>query len=458
MKKLLILGLFPVFLLSFVSKWYIDLGFRIPYYLPVAALWALLVLPSLCGRRTVIPDGLQLLIFSKFTYLAALALSFLALVDVSDSVAQVQFAKGLVMAVIDTLLITAILLFLTKLSWLERVRVLRLYVVAVTCLMAFMVTEALGMYIFRFDINEYISNVIPFWTGSVVSISDDMFAIEPLGVIYRLTGFTGDPNVTGTILALVLPLVFYCHTLRPRVSDTVFILSLLLLIISTVSNTAIAIAGLLLLLQSSYYWNRRKLLVAGIAVSLVLGVLFAMKKEPEALHDLVSFKLSAEGGTASTHLTIAKDALEVWRQHPMGLGFNNFALHSEDISTHNSYVQSVVELGVIGLTTTFVWIGTGLWLSYRSGNAVGMVAMLTLGSLGIAANGHDLLFRFEFQLFANMLVAMAILERCRNPIRHRPVILASGKSRTKSFFGGNLTRQAQCTAHIMNHNQDRPFL
>lgn len=359
----------------------------------------------------MIPVGLQLLIFSKLAYLAALALSFLFLIDVSNSVAQRQFAKGFVMALIDTLIITVILLFLTKLNRLERVRVLRLYVVAVTCLMAFMVTEAFGIYILRFDINEHISKLVPLWSGSVVNMEQDVFSIEPLGMLYRLTGLTGDPNVAGVILALLLPLIFYCHTLKPRASNTVFVLSAMLLILSTVSNTAIVIAGLLLLVLSAHTWKRQKLLVSGIVVPLVLGVVFAVKKESEVLNELVSFKLPAEGGTASTHLTIAKDALEVWRQHPMGLGFNNFAVHSEDISTHNSYVQAVVELGVIGLIATLVWICTSLWLSHRSANTIGTAAVWTLVSLAIAANGHDLLFRFEFQLLANMLVAMAVVER-----------------------------------------------
>ena len=411
MKKLLILGLFPVFLLSLVSKWYIYLGFRIPYYLPVTAFWSLLALPIFCGRRMLIPAGLKLLIFAKFTYLAAIAISFLSLVDVSKSVAQLQFAKGFVMALIDTFLITSILLFLTKLNWLERIKILRLYVLAVTCLMAFMVTEALGIYIFRFDINERISELVPFWSGSVVSMEQDVFSIEALGVLYRLTGFTGDPNNAGVILAVVLPLIFYCHTLRPRVSNTLFVLSVLFLIISTVSNTAIAVAGLFLLVQGTNNWKRRKLLVSGIAVALVLGVLFAVKMKSEALDELVSFKWGAEDGTASTHLTIAKDALEVWRQHPMGLGFNNFAVCSEDVSTHNSYVQAMVELGVIGIIATMFWIGTSLWLSHRSASAIGTVAVWTLVSLGIAANGHDLLYRFEFQLLANVLVAIAVMDR-----------------------------------------------
>jgi O-antigen ligase len=424
MKKLLILGLFPVFLLSFVSKWYVDLGFRIPYYLLIAAPWCALALPGIFRRKIIVPAGLQLLIFLKCAYLAAIALSFLVLFDGPDPAARQQFTKGFVMAGVDTLIITTILLYLTKLAHPERARVLRLYLGAVACHMVFMVAEAVGMYLFEIDIDILISERIPFWSQSVVTMAQDRFYLVAIGTIYRLSGLTGDPNIAGVSLALALPVISYCYTLKPRVSFVVLALSTLLLIMSTVSNTAIPIAGMLLLALSTRYWRRQKLLVAGIAVPLAIAAIWVIKKQAEALDELVAFKLAGDG-TAYTHLTIAKDAMNLWFQHPMGLGLNNFALHSEHISSHNSYVQTVVELGVIGLTATLAWICAGLWLSYQSANAIGTAAMLTLASLAIASNGHDLLFRFEFQLIANVLVAMAIMERWQEP-----------KTRLPSNFGG----------------------
>ena len=185
------------------------------------------------------------------------------------------------------------------LSGQQRVRVLRLYLGAVTCLMAFMVAEALGMYTWGIDINVLISEIIPYGPESIVSMDEDVFSIQSLGTLYRLTGLTGDPNVTGVILALALPLAFYCHTLRPQVSYVFFVLGLLLMIVTTVSNTAVAIAGLLLLVLSARYWKHRKLLVASVAVPLVIGVLFVIKKEAEKLHELVSFKLDIEGDQVS---------------------------------------------------------------------------------------------------------------------------------------------------------------
>lgn len=419
MKKLLIFGLFPVFLLSFVSKWYVDAGFRIPYYLPVAALWSVLALPSLCGRRTMIPTGLQVLIFLKCVYLAGIALSFLVLLDAPDAAAWLQFTKGFVMAGVDTLLITTILLFLTKLDRLESLHVLKLYLGAVACHMAFMVTEALGMYLWDIDIDILISERIPFWSQSVVTMAADRFYLEAIGTLYRLSGFTGDPNIAGVSLALALPVIFYCYTLKPRMPLVLLALSALFLTLSTVSNTAITIAGLLLLALSARFWRRRKLLVAGIVVPLLIGGAFAVGTQAAALIELAGFKLPADGGTASAHLAIAKDAIELWFQHPLGVGFNNFALHSAHISAHNSYVQTLVELGILGLLAALMWMGGCLWLSYRSANAIGKAAMLAVAALAIAANGHDLLFRFEFQLFANILVGMAVIQRWQDSITAR---------------------------------------
>lgn len=410
MKKSLILGLFPVFLLSFVSKWYVDVGFRIPYYLFLAAPWCALAVPGISRRKIMVPAGLQLLIFLKFAYLAAIALSFLSILDSPDPAASLQFIKGFAMAGIDTLIITTILLFIAKLDQPERMYVLRLYLGAVACHMVYMVTEALSIYLFDIDIDILISERIPFWSQPVVTMAQDQFYLVALGTIYRLSGFTGDPNIAGVSLALIIPVIFYCYALKTRISDFALALWALLLIISTVSNTAIPIAGMILLALSARYWRRRKLLVTGILVSLAIGALLVIKKQAEALDELAAFKLSIDG-TTSTHLTIAKDAINLWLQHPLGVGLNNFALHSAHVSAHNSYVQTLVELGILGLLTTLIWVGGCLWLSYRSANTIGTTAILVVAALAIAANGHDLLFRFEFQLITHILVAMAIVER-----------------------------------------------
>ena len=266
LNTLLIFGLFPIFLLSFVSKWYLQAGFRIPYYAILVVPWCLLASAKLPIKKINLPKDLRLLLLLQWLYIIGIALCLPTLIYNNDPQAWPQFSKGFIMATFNAIITSTIIIFLAQLNSKDQRLVLQLYFYAIIAHMLYIAAQAIGIYIFQTDLDILISKHIPLWSGTIVSMSEDKFYLAALGTIYRLSGFTGDPNIAGVSMALSLPLTFYFYRQKARFWMVLQILLILLITLATVSNTAIPVSAVLLIALSARSWKRRKLLVAGIAV------------------------------------------------------------------------------------------------------------------------------------------------------------------------------------------------
>jgi O-antigen ligase len=65
-------------------------------------------------------------------------------------------------------------------------------------------------------------------------------------------------------------------------------------------------------------------------------------------------------------------ALSMSREHPFGVGVNNFKIRAAEYEyslsgrdTHNTYLRALAELGIQGITLLLLLMATALWKAYR---------------------------------------------------------------------------------------------
>ena len=414
MRKFLLYFLFVIFLTVNINKWYVTVGSGVRiYYNHVALLvWLGLAIPYLQGVRFLIPSGIKLLFLVKILFFGVVMLGFPTLESGFSSPALTTYVKAVVVATLEGTGLLLMLLFVVHLPSTERRTVVNLYLAAIAVTLTVTLLQGWAIYQWNIDLDRVIGAHLPFWNGSVRSMDEEVFGLAS-GTYYRLSGLTGDPNLNGMIFLLALPVLFFRTFERGSLIMVVMLVLLLGAILLTVSNTVILLTPPVLLMLILRYRNRSRWIKLGAGLAFAgLGVAFLIRYGAE-IQETLSFKLDLDKhGTASSHVSLAIEALAVWREHPFGVGANSYPRYSPEYSVHNSYLQTLVELGPQGLLLSLSWILVCLGLCWRAREGFGYAVLVAVGALAVGANGHDFLNRFEFQLVLNLFVAIAVLNHC----------------------------------------------
>jgi len=409
LRKFLLHSLFAVFLTANITKWYATIGSDVRIYYNHAALllWIALAAPYLRSLRFQVPFKIKLLLLLRGLFICAVIIGIPTLQTEFEGPVLLTYVKAVVVALLEGSGLLLMLLFVTKLQPAERQTIVNLYLATIAFTLTCTLLQGWLIYYLNVDLDGVIATHLPFWNDSIPNIQDEVFGLSS-GTYYRLSGLTGDPNLNGMIMLVALPLVFYKAFEH---GNQVYILMLFLLIwaiVLTISNAAILISLPVLILMILRYRNRirRIKLIFGIVI---LGLIALMlSKYSSEIQECIAWKLDKHG-TFSSHEDIANEALSIWHEHPWGVGANSYPRYSQEFSAHNSYLQSLVELGPLGLLLGLGWCLVGIVLCWRVRDDLGYAIMVAIGALALGALGHDVLNRYEFQMPLNLLVAIAIL-------------------------------------------------
>jgi hypothetical protein len=404
-----VMGLWGLlFLTSNISKWYLNFGVRINYYIPVLALWVVLALIVLARPRISVPQEIRNLIALKVLLGIVVGLSGLVVFSQGSAELMGTYLRGLTAYFIGVVGIVTGLLLLGTMTKEERSGVVDLYLLSIAISSVYTLLQALMAYRGELDLDLVVGSALPFAGSEPPSIEEDIWS--GLGQkFYRLSGLTGDPNVSAMTFLLALPAILYRSKGRNPIPFAGLALVCVGIIAQSVSGTVIPLTIVMIGILARKARHGGRLIAALLVGGIGLGVLYLALNWSGLMLEFVSTKFSAVG-TASEHLKIAGNAVGLWSKHPLGLGLNAFAVYSSDFSAHNSYLQRLVELGVQGLTVTFITVGYMLHVAFRHRSGFGWVAFLVIGAVAVGAMGHDLLFRFEFEFICFLWVGIAVLD------------------------------------------------
>ncbi|MGA0122506.1 MAG: O-antigen ligase family protein [Gaiellales bacterium] len=207
--------------------------------------------------------------------------------------------------------------------------------------------------------------------------SFDQYGVTGRAEVYRLTGFSEDPNHLGVLAAapllLVVALIAGARTGWAREHRT------LLTAVGTVLFAAIILTqsrsgllglgvGVLLLL----WWHRGRLfnrhIVIALAILAVLGGAFAAPRTQQ-LGQLLASRTATDSRSSQAHIEFFQLIVPVMETSPLfGIGINNFALYYQfqtgraDFGPHSFIVATLTEMGLAG---AIVWLALLLWVAGR---------------------------------------------------------------------------------------------
>jgi len=242
----------------------------------------------------------------------------------------------------------------------------------------------------------------------------DQYGVTGQAQVYRLTGFSEDPNHLGVLAAAPLLLVValiagaragWAREHRTLLTGVGMVLLTALLLTQSRSGLLGLGVGTLLLL----WWHRGRLfnrhIVVALAILAVLGGAFAAPRTQE-LGQLLASRTATDSRSSQAHIEFFQLIVPVMETSPLfGIGINNFALYYQfqtgraDFGPHSFIVATLTETGLAG---AIVWLALLLWVASR------LRVLLRAGRARSALPGDDgLLFAAAAGLSAGFAATLA---------------------------------------------------
>ncbi len=222
-------------------------------------------------------------------------------------------------------------------------------------------------FVFSHDsVEAFWMKLTPFFLGGTFSKSVVMFNswyVHVAGIdVFRAIAFFPDPHVfsyyTGAILPF--PLFLYIKTKQKKwLLSTFLLLSADLLTFSRGGEIALLAGFLAFLLLSKSITSTK--LKHFMIIGVITGIFFLFSSGHSISERFVS-SFNSQDKSVSQRFVLWKQALEVFEKHPiLGVGLGAYsheidflADYRKPIYVHNTYLDILVEVGIIGL---FLWAG-----------------------------------------------------------------------------------------------------
>jgi hypothetical protein len=234
----------------------------------------------------------------------------------------------------------------------------------------------------------------------------DQYGVTGQANVYRLTGFSEDPNHLGVMAALPLLLLTALvvgaragWAARHRWLLAALAAILLVAVLLTQSRSGllgIAIGALMLIA-----WYRRRFFNAPVIAALVViaaGGLVLASTRTAQLEQLLASRVSTSDRSSQAHVEFYGLIVPVLQESPLfGIGVNNFAVYYQfqtgraDFGPHSFYVATLTEMGIVGAVVWalfLVWVASRLRVLLRAGRARSQIdgdAMLSAVARGLTA-------------------------------------------------------------------------
>jgi len=181
---------------------------------------------------------------------------------------------------------------------------------------------------------------------------------QTIGGRITYLGFFKDPNDLGTIFLMTIPLLVYLtHLSKSKVLKlTYFTLICILLYGIMLTNSRGALLGFLSLMITYFYLRYGKIKTFLLLLASLPIVLILMSK----FRSIDSKEESAYGRIEAWY-----EGIQMLKFRPLfGVGRSNFTEH-HILTAHNSEVQIMAELGIIGYSLWFVLIALTVFMLFK---------------------------------------------------------------------------------------------
>ena len=285
-------------------------------------------------------------------------------------------------------------------------------------------------------------------SGILIANPFNEFLLGPdKDLLMRLRFFTTHPNGFSCLMYIALTLVFYLTVkskrIVPRIWYGFLATGLCLGIYFTRSTTGIVVTGLLwivlgclVIVNSKKVTWKRVLIVSAVILLIVAAILAGTVLMQNAAQERYSenatqasfnTRFDQAAGTFSSRMAIWETAIKALQQRPIGLLFGEqresamariFAMYGNyEFHMHNSFVEILVECGVIGLLiaialSVFVIIQCVQLMFCQQAPLASKILVLPLIGLFMHAMTENYIFTFDElpNLFFFLIAGMVVFE------------------------------------------------
>ncbi len=186
--------------------------------------------------------------------------------------------------------------------------------------------------------------------------------------IPRLISFaSSDPNITCFVFTLFL--FFYLLNIKDKKCRLGFILTLLVIILTFSRGAYVAfLLTFVVYFLFKNQFNIHKMIpkIVKIGILVFLGIFLLNVITNGFVLDMIKTRMfdSSDGG--SGRITLWKNAIELFEKSPIfGIGLNNLYLDLGNVYVHNTWLQVLVETGIIGFCIYATFILCIFYHSYK---------------------------------------------------------------------------------------------
>lgn len=196
------------------------------------------------------------------------------------------------------------------------------------------------------------------------------------GQFMRNAGFGGNPNAWSTIVLLGLgPAVAVCDNQRSwawRLAVPVVLVLAVMGVLSTVSRSGLLVMAAVSPFLLVILWRRKALLMGAAAIALVVApAVTDFGSVSERLDSFVDEEEREMDGSLRERAIVVAYAWEIFQDYPLfGVGTGSFRREVEAASSghvhhssHNTYMGTLAEQGIVGLTAYLVFLGFMLYFA-----------------------------------------------------------------------------------------------
>ncbi len=205
----------------------------------------------------------------------------------------------------------------------------------------------------------------------------DQYGVTSKSEIYRLTGFSEDPNHLGVMIAvpllLLTALIVGARSGLARQHRTALsVCAAILLVAAILTQSRSGLLGLAVGVLMLIAWYRRRFFNRHVTVALVvlavLGLAVGSTRTTQ-IKQVVESRISTGDRSSQAHVEFYSLVVPVLETSPLfGIGVNNFAVYYQfqtgraDFGPHSFYVATLTEMGIVGAV---VWLMFLTWVASR---------------------------------------------------------------------------------------------
>ncbi len=205
----------------------------------------------------------------------------------------------------------------------------------------------------------------------------DQYGVTSQANVYRLTGFSEDPNHLGVMTAVPLLLLTALIVgarsgFAARHRTPLALVAGVLLIATLLTQSRSGLLGLGVGVVMLICWYRKRFFNRYVVATLIIlgaaGLIVASAKTAQ-VEQLIASRTSTGDRSSQAHVEFYSLVVPILESSPLfGIGINNFAVYYEfqtgraDFGPHSFYVATLTEMGIVG---ALVWLLFFLWVASR---------------------------------------------------------------------------------------------